>query len=47
MKGTTNQEPIDRFNIPDMPRFDSWVDSKLKLDALFEINKSSDLIDDW
>lgn len=35
---THNLEPL---------RFDTWMDSKLKLDALFEINKSSDLTDDW
>lgn len=44
---TPNLEPMDNFDGPEVPRFDSWIDSKLKLDALFEINKSSDLTDDW
>ena len=38
---------LNKFQIPEMPKFENWLDSKLKLDALFEINKRSDLVDDW
>ena len=38
---------MNKFQLPEVPRFENWLDSKLKLDALFEINKRSDLIDDW
>lgn len=55
IKGTTQQENNEKMNgtsnkfvIPDMTsRFETWIDSKIKIDALFEINKRSDIVDDW